>query len=1589
LPLARRMLCLLLLTLHFLTTYNRISVNFYKRYLDSKRNLFCLNLFCLNLYFWGVMFRFLTSFLSLLLCLSVFFVNIAYAEVNNLYLKNLSVEQGLSQGSIKTIFQDDEGFIWVGTENGLNMYDGYTFRSLAGPDNDFDNYESYRIIQDREKLLWFNVSGKGLFTYDKKTDSYQKILATDPQNKDYYIADMVEGDKSDKSDFFIASAKTIILYNKDSKKSSRLLDLSEELSGVNNIFEILLHKDILFIGTRIGVFALNVKTKTWKKLPAITATEISSDSFSRIGANKAFNLYVSGNDDLYVGSDHGVYSLSLSHINHYLAGDFQLPAYKVVTDAVSSWQFYADGDNLYQGSHLGLSVIDTNTDITEFLFSFNEFFDHIKSNDVVAVMKDNQGKFWLGSSATGLYKWDPKLSLVTNYSYKKGSEKSLTDNVLWYITALRSNPDKLWIGTVNGLNLLDTRDNKVSHYLSKNNPKTTFHTSNVNGIFEDSKQQLWLSTSKSVVLFDIATKKLIDIPYDDKVKELLALGQYSFLYDRHDTLWSITEKGVNRISLTTGEIDPLDEMSETIAEDEIFNVLGYLPKSEKMLFSTNNSLWFFDLETRTSTKIYQHPNIKEAEWAFMESLVFDKKGLLWFSFSGKGLIGIDSKTYEQKYFYHKDNSIVGNNIYGLLVDPEGDIWYSSHDGINMLDGETHHIRNFGINDGLVGKEFNGGAFFEMYNHTFAYGAMNGLSLFDPLVLKKKDNGGQLSVHATNINVLSRDLALPFVLNSNETIKLQYDDVGIRIDFSPLTFSNTNNMMFEYKLQGVDDINYPITTENHITFPSLPSGKHTLSVRVKSTDTNKYSEAFIIKFTVDYAPWSSPIAYFTYIVFFLTLLSLWFAKRRKNTQLLIAAHEDVKFRENRLQLALTGSNSEVWDWQSSNDLIFAKRAAEELGYQEFKDSYCFEEHLSLIHKDEQELFLSRWLQFLKLADTETNFSFSYRMKKTNGQWLWFKDIGKIVATDIDGKPTRVTGAYTNITQSLADAERAHFYGEAFKKTKDWVLIISDNFSRVTANDSLREAFAWQDEEFAFNANLFGLTIDRFSFYQKVFTQLKSGDDWRGEELIKTKAGEEYHVIITVSASLNESTNSIYFVCIFTDISAQKHAEKELRYLANYDHLTDLPNRSLLLDRIKHAIDYSARMSESIAFFFIDLDRFKQVNDSLGHDCGDLLLQEITKRLSAILRVDDTLARIGGDEFVVLLESYSANGQLAKIAQKIITTVGEPVDLKGNMVSVGASIGIAIFPDDAKDSDELLRHADVAMYHSKQLGRNTFQFYTPRMNVEASERLNAESNLKLAFENNEFINHYQPIVDSYTGKAVGTELLLRWQSGDFLIPPNDFIPLSEDLGLIISMTEAAILRGVIDLKKWRLIRPNMYLSINLSVQHFLQDNLIPYLKNILKQHNLPSDALKFEVTESMLISDPDKAIATMRALDNLGVVLALDDFGTGYSSLSYLKKLPLKILKIDRTFISGVGVNIADEAIVETILALANSLDMKCIAEGVENERQLKFLGEKHCHLIQGFLYSKAVPASRIGQYLLADVIEVQVSEPESLSDLNNG
>ncbi|MDP7593496.1 MAG: EAL domain-containing protein [Litorilituus sp.] len=1495
------------------------------------------------------------------------------SRVKNLSLQQISVEQGLSQGTVKSILASKNGLVWFATENGLNFYDGYSIKQLSGPNNQFVDTRIHFVKEDKQGWVWINASN-GLYRFEPKNNNYQQPFINE---LNHFAVDVIEGKNNQgEQGYWIATTKKVGFYSDKKQKFIVALDLSKELIEQNNIFQIIYVNQMLYVATRVGVYAYSIDSEQWKKLPS-TSAEYPDNSVSAAEANNTSSLFLSQKNDLYIGSNDGVYCINTDNIRDYIQGKSSLSNYQQVIEDISARQFLYANNQLYIASNKGLYKFNISTRQAEFLFGFSDYFDDVSNNLIISLAQDNSGTFWLGSLTSGVYLWDPSRELIRNYRYKKGATESLSNNAVW---ALREEvDDSFWVGTSQGFNFVDNVKGTIEKYMVGSSKKSQYSKNHIYQIYHYKKDHLILATAKGILLYNTGLKKVINWPFSKAVIDVLAKKNFSPYLQENRYLWLVEASKISRIDLVTGKLDNLTAITTIVPAAKIYKFLGLLPNTQRMLFSTNDSLWEYDLETQETNLLYKHPDVAASEWGAFDDWVVDKNGVFWLGYPTKGLLGLELSSFKVKYFYHNNNSIIDNNVYSLLTDEDGDLWFSTHKGLFLLDVDSQHLRQFTTFDGLPAMEFNSGAKGKLPDGKLMYGSMEGVSVFEPNLLKNKQSNRKIEVFVTGINIISRELVSSWFINQKEEVLLQHDDVGIQFDFSTLSYADRkNNVVFEYELRGVSSVKYPATTENKITFSSLPSGQHVLSIRAKSPVTGKYSKTKNIKIRVSYPPFLSPLAYVLYTVFSLGVLLIWIYNRNVQRQQLLESHREVRFRENRLQLALAGSNSEVWDWQSHDNLMFGKRIAQELGYVDLATSHSLSQHIELIHPDDRKTFVSTWQTFIEENEPEKTFSCTYRLQHSRGHWLWYKDLGKIVSVDKHDKPSRITGSYTNITKNRDEEMRSQYYGEAFKQTTDWVLIVNQDFTRVTANQSMRTVFGWKEENFKFNSKLLGLTRKKWLFYNELFTSLGEGEHWRGEELVITDSGQEFHVLVNINVGTNKTTKQLHYVCVLTDISAQKAAEKELRYLANYDHLTDLPNRSLLLERIKHATDIAKRKGTSIALFFIDLDRFKQVNDSLGHDCGDLLLVEVTRRLSDLLRVDDTIARIGGDEFVVLLESFRSSSELGKIAQKIIACVEQPVELSQNQVSIGASVGISLYPNDADDCISLLRHADVAMYHAKQLGRNTFQFFTPRMNKEANERLTKESNVKLAYSNDEFFNHYQPIINANKGKAVGFELLMRWQKNNTIVAPGAFIDIAEELGIIVSMTEAALERGLKDLKKWHKLRPALYLSVNLSPKHFAKENLVGYISTQLKAYDLPAHLLKIEVTESALLSEPEKSIRTMQALSKLGVILALDDFGTGFSSLSYLKRLPLDIIKIDRSFVSGIGEEKTDEAIVDATLVLAKRLNMHCIAEGVETITQLKYLTERDCNYIQGYLYSKPVDAKTISEYLAANTTEIKTN-----------
>lgn len=433
-----------------------------------------------------------------------------------------------------------------------------------------------------------------------------------------------------------------------------------------------------------------------------------------------------------------------------------------------------------------------------------------------------------------------------------------------------------------------------------------------------------------------------------------------------------------------------------------------------------------------------------------------------------------------------------------------------------------------------------------------------------------------------------------------------------------------------------------------------------------------------------------------------------------------------------------------------------------------------------------------------------------------------------------------------------------------------------------------------------------------------------------------------------------------------LSAALECAMSRAHVAHYDNLTGLPNRSLLYDRLAHAIKQAGRYGHQLAVLFIDLDRFKFVNDTMGHEAGDVLLKTVAGRIRDCLRVSDTVARLGGDEFIAIIANLEDGMAAARIASKLIENLSAPVEIGGHVVSVSPSIGIALFPSDAESGDELIRLADVAMYQAKQTGGSAYQFYRPDLNSDALRRIGLGVALQRAIRNGELELHYQPQLDVVAGNIVGLEALVRWRHPDRgLIPPDQFIPLAEELGLMVPMGDWILQDACEQLRSWfDQGLPRVRVAINLSAHQFNRESLQEHVLKWIEQAGLQAADVELELTESSVMRDPDATAKVLHSLNEAGVGLAIDDFGTGYSSLAYLKRFPLDVLKIDRSFVRDVTTDENDAAIVKTIIGLARHFNLRVVGEGVESVEHLDFLKANGCRYVQGFHIARPVPADQV-------------------------
>jgi len=570
---------------------------------------------------------------------------------------------------------------------------------------------------------------------------------------------------------------------------------------------------------------------------------------------------------------------------------------------------------------------------------------------------------------------------------------------------------------------------------------------------------------------------------------------------------------------------------------------------------------------------------------------------------------------------------------------------------------------------------------------------------------------------------------------------------------------------------------------------------------------------------------------------------------------------------------------------------------------------------------------------------------------------------------------------HISQQRKTENQLRVAAAAFE-THDAIMIMDMDANIMRVNHAFEQMTGYTEAEvIGKNQRILKSGHHDDAFFEDMWKELLSRGVWKGEVWDRSKSGDIYPQQTSITAVKNEHGEYIQFVAVFTNIAERKKAENEIFNLAFYDALTGLPNRRLLHDRLDVALSLSGRNKQYGALLFIDLDNFKILNDTLGHEYGDQLLIEVANRLKFSIRASDTVARLGGDEFVVLLESISANPEetsqkVAQIAEKIRAILAEPYRINENIRHSSASIGVCLFLDHTVLVDELFKRADMAMYQAKSSGRNKVRFYDPQMQEVMESRAAIESGLRMALSEGQLRLHYQIQLDQ-NKSPIGAEALVRWkhpQRG--LVFPAEFIPIAEEGSLILEVGHWVLDTACKQIAKWSKVKQtsHLVLAVNISAKQFMQPDFVKQIASIIQKHKIDASRLKLELTESVVLDDLKTVIAKMNALREIGVTLSLDDFGTGYSSLSYLKQLPLDQIKIDQSFVRDMTTDASDAMMVKNIIDMAHNFGLNVIAEGVETESQLSKLKEDGCKSYQGYLFSKPVPIEEF-ELLISENVEI--------------
>ncbi|WP_369600000.1 EAL domain-containing protein [Hahella sp. SMD15-11] len=693
-------------------------------------------------------------------------------------------------------------------------------------------------------------------------------------------------------------------------------------------------------------------------------------------------------------------------------------------------------------------------------------------------------------------------------------------------------------------------------------------------------------------------------------------------------------------------------------------------------------------------------------------------------------------------------------------------------------------------------------------------------------------------------------------------------------------------------------------------------------------------------------------------------------------------------QHRLSQAIEATELALWDWDIPEGRVFQSPFHDAFGPSELSSEHFVARLRDILHPEDERTLRQALVRCLK--DEASDYRVHYRVRTDNG-WLWVEDCGKVVSRDEHGRATRMIGTRRDVTRDHEMDEQLRLAKTVFDFTAEGIFALDADFRFLTVNPAFTRITGHAPED-VLGKTLMEIsgTPQREQVFRRICEALKAEGQWQGEIYEKRRSGDYYPQWMQLSAVRDDQGRTTLYAGIFIDSSERKRTDEQLHYLLNYDDLTGLTNRVQFKNRLHQALNQMREHFERYALMVLDVDRFRHVNESLGHDGGDALLKQVAQRLSALAQQAETLARLGNDEFAIL-QKVSNRAEAGALAQRILDALKVPFNVEGQEIYLAVSIGITLTPDNARELQTLLAQAQSAVRQAKYLGGNTFEFYSKMLQNLAGQRLSLESELRKALARNELEVYYQPKLNVRTQMIESVEALVRWHHPERgMISPAEFVPVAEESGLIMEIGEQVLRQACAQAVRWAdQGLGDIRVAVNLSAYQFRQSHLVRTVRDILDETGLPPSQLDLELTESALMENLSRTTFTLSRFREMGIYVTVDDFGTGYSSLSYLKRFPINALKIDQMFIKDACTNPDDAAITRAIILLGQSLNLEVVAEGVENQEHISFLKRCGCHTLQGYFISPPLSTQRLSELLhrqLSAPLSVPAVEMNALTSL---